>query len=58
MPEQEIAKRGGATKYRMICPHGKARGHCSGPYINVAVVRKRGKRGGRTVAGPVHHKGA
>ena len=55
MPEAEERARGGAVRYRTICPHGKARGHCKGPYIHVAVVRKRGKRGGRTVAGPVHH---
>ena len=55
MPEREIAARGGAVRYRTICPHGKAKSHCKGPYIHVAVVRKRGKRGGATVAGPVHH---
>ena len=55
MPEQEERSRGGAVRYRTICPHGKAKGHCTGPYLHVAVVRKRGKRGGRTVAGPVRH---
>ena len=55
MPKAEEAARGGAVRYRTICPHGKKQGHCKGPYIHVAVVRKRGKRGGRTVAGPVHH---
>ena len=58
MPEQEIRSRGGAVRYRTICPHGKAKGHCTGPYLHVAVVRKRGRRGGRTVAGPVRHQGA
>ncbi len=55
MPTAEEQKRGGAVRYRTICPHGKDRGHCKGPYMHVAVVRKRGKRGGQTVAGPVHH---
>jgi len=54
MPEAEIARRGGALRYRTVCPHGKTQGHCKGPYIRIAVVRKPGKNGGRTVAGPVH----
>jgi len=56
MPEAEVARRGGATRYRTVCLHGKDKGHCRGPYMRVAVVRKAGKRGGHTVAGPVHHK--
>jgi len=46
VPEQEIASRGGAVKWRTVRLKG-------GRYIKVAVVRKKGKRGGRTVAGPV-----
>jgi hypothetical protein len=49
---QEVA-RGGPIRYRTICPHGKQRGHCNGPYLHVAVVKRKGPRGGRTVAGPV-----
>lgn len=49
LPEKEIAARGGAKKWRTIkLPGGK--------YVKVAIVRKRGKRGGTTVAGPVHEK--
>jgi hypothetical protein len=46
MPERTIRKRGGATKVRTIK---------IGPnkYAHVFVVRKKGKRGGRTVLGPV-----
>jgi len=57
MPASAEKARGGAVRYRTVCPHGKDKGHCKGPYLHVAVVRTRGKRGGRTVAGPVHHKG-
>jgi len=47
MPEQEIASRGGAVRWRTVkLKNGKT--------IRVAVVRKAGKRGGHTVAGPVH----
>ncbi len=52
MPEAEIRKRGGATKVRTkkVGPN---------KYITVYVVRRKGKRGGRTVAGPVKtRKGA
>ena len=56
MPKATEAARGGAIRYRTICPHGKSKGHCKGPYLHVAVVRKRGPRGGWTVAGPVHHE--
>lgn len=49
MPEAEIAKRGGAVRWRTKdLPNGK--------YIHIAVVRKAGKRGGRTVAGKVREK--
>src|SRR5215469_5780683 len=51
VPEQEIASRGGAVKWRTVRLKG-------GRYIRVAVVRKKGKRGGRTVAGKVHHGGS
>lgn len=46
MPEKEIKKRGGAKRWRTKKLDGK--------YIHVAVVRKRGPKGGLTVAGPVH----
>lgn len=47
MPEREIKARGGAVRWRTVkLPNGK--------YIRVAIVRKRGKRGGQTIAGPVH----
>ena len=47
MPEAEIRKRGGAIRWRTISlPGGKS--------IRVAVVRRKGPKGGRTVAGPVH----
>lgn len=46
MPEKEIAKRGGAVRWRTRkLPNGK--------YIHIAIVREPGKRGGKTVAGPV-----
>jgi hypothetical protein len=48
MPEKEIKRRGGAIRWRTKRVNG---------YIHVAVVRKPGPRGGRTIAGPVHkHK--
>jgi len=50
MPRAKEAARGGVVRYRTICPHGKAAGHCKGQKITIAVVRKRGPRGGRTVA--------
>lgn len=47
MPEALIRKRGGAIRYRTKkLPGGK--------YIHIAITRKKGPRGGRTVAGPVH----
>jgi len=48
MPEAEIKKRGGAVRWR--------RKNLDGKYINIAVVRKSGKRGGHTVAGKMHTK--
>lgn len=47
MPENEIKERGGVIRYRTVRLK-------DGRYIRIAVVRKRGKRGGKTVAGPVH----
>lgn len=47
MPEAEIRKRGGAIRWRTV----RLR---NGKYIRVAIVRKRGKHGGTTIAGPVH----
>lgn len=51
MPEAEIKKRGGATKYRTIHPAGR-----SDVYMHAAIVRKKGPKGGKTVVGKVHHK--
>lgn len=49
MPEKEIAERGGAKRWRTVkLPNGK--------YVKVAIVRKKGLKGGSTVAGPVHTK--
>lgn len=49
MPEQEIAARGGAKRWRTVKLG-------NGQSVKVAIVRKRGTRGGTTVAGPVHKK--
>jgi hypothetical protein len=46
MPEKEIAKRGGALRWR-------TKKLPNGTFIRFAVVRKAGPRGGKTVAGPV-----
>ena len=46
MPETEIRSRGGAIRWRTVRLKG-------GRYIKVAVVRRKGRRGGKTVAGPV-----
>lgn len=49
MPEKEIAERGGAKRWRTVkLPNGK--------YVKVAIVRKKGPKGGGTVAGPVRTK--
>jgi hypothetical protein len=50
MPEAQIAERGGAVRYRTIRV-GKGRNR---RYLRVAIVRKKGPRGGTTVAGPPH----
>jgi len=49
MPAAREAARGGAVRYRTVRL-------ANGKYVRVAVVRKRGPRGGRTVAGPVHER--
>lgn len=49
MPEAQIKARGGAKRWRRI----KLK---DGRYINVAIVKKAGPRGGHTVAGEVHKK--
>jgi hypothetical protein len=49
MPEREIAARGGAVRWRTVRL-------ANGKYVRVAVVKKKGPRGGRTVAGTVHQK--
>jgi len=46
MPETEIARRGGAIRWRTVkTPDGKV--------VHIAVVKKAGPKGGHTVAGPV-----
>ena len=52
MPEAEIKKRGGALRYKTIHPKGRPE-----KYMHVAIVRKKGPRGGKTVVGPMHTKG-
>lgn len=49
MPTTRERKRGGVLRYRTIKPTSET-------YIHIAVVRKKGKRGGRTIAGKVHHE--
>jgi len=49
MPEQQIAARGGAVRWRTV----KLK---DGRTVRIAVVKKAGPRGGHTVAGPVHTK--
>lgn len=49
MPTAEEKARGGAKKYRTISLPG-------GKYVHVAIVPKKGPRGGHTVAGPVRKK--
>ncbi len=49
MPTSKEKAQGGVIRYRTKkLPGGK--------YIHIAVTRKEGPRGGRTVAGPVHKK--
>jgi hypothetical protein len=48
MPKKPTKKPRGVIRYRTIVPK-------PGRYIHIAVVRKKGPRGGRTVAGPVRH---
>jgi len=49
MPTSKEKARGGVIRYRTKkLPGGK--------YIHIAVTRKEGPRGGRTVGGPVHKK--
>ncbi len=49
VPENEIAARGGAKRWRVV----KLR---NGKYIKVAVVKRKGTQGGTTVVGPVRIK--
>ena len=49
MPEKEIKRRGGAIRWRTIELPG-------GRYEHIAIVRKKGPRGGRTVGGPIKKK--
>lgn len=48
MPSSVERRRGGAMRYRTVRTK-KGKG-----FFRVAIVRKRGPRGGRTVAGQVH----
>lgn len=49
MPDQKIAARGGAKRWRTVkLPDGR--------YVRMAIVRKAGPRGGHTIAGPVKRK--
>jgi hypothetical protein len=48
--EKELRRRGGVVRWRTKSL-GKKK------YARVAVVRKAGKRGGRTVVGEIHEKG-
>jgi hypothetical protein len=50
MPEEEIASRGGAKKWRTVKLS-------DGRTVRVAVVRKAGPRDGHTVAGPIRKDG-
>lgn len=50
MPTAEEKRRGGAVRYRRIRV-GSGRNR---RYLNVAIVRKKGPRGGTTVAGQPH----
>lgn len=46
-PGKKVPRRGRVKRIRRITPK-------PGHYINVRVVSRKGKRGGTTVAGPVH----
>ena len=49
MPEGKIRARGGAIRYRTKkLPGGK--------YVHIAITRRKGPHGGKTVAGPVHKR--
>lgn len=50
MPTAEEKRRGGVVRYRRI-RIGQGRNR---RYLNVAIVRKKGPRGGQTVAGQPH----
>jgi hypothetical protein len=49
MPTKEEKQRGGVVRYR-------TKKLSKNKYIHIAVVRKKGERGGKTVAGPVRTK--
>lgn len=49
MPTKEEKRRGGVIRYRTK-KIGKKK------YMHIAVVRKKGKRGGKTIAGPIRQK--
>jgi hypothetical protein len=49
MPTKEEKRRGGVIRYRTK-KLGKNK------YVHIAVVRKKGKRGGKTIAGPIRQK--
>lgn len=49
MPRSEEIARGGVVRYR-------TKKLSNGKYIRFAIVRKKGKNGGHTVAGPVQER--
>jgi len=49
MPRAKKRGRGRVLRIRTIKPN-------KGTYIHIDVMSKKGPRGGRTIAGPVHHK--
>ncbi len=49
MPKAKIRKRGGTIRWRTKSLPG-------GKYMHIAVTRKTGPKGGRTVGGEIHKK--
>jgi len=49
MPKRKYKGRGKILRYRtMKLPHGK--------YLHIAIVSKKGRRGGHTISGKVHKR--
>jgi len=53
MPKREVKQRGGSIRTRTKVLKTDSQGRTV-KYMRCEVVRKEGKRGGRTVCGPVH----